>query len=245
MGSLNSLKRCYHTGGWGKVTWIRISASKSCASTEFSVESHVHLLNHAKIISNNENSVLVLLLSITKKSIFWQVPEEQHQICQVTNINFLPKQQTQQLVCKTTMEIQACCGLLMLVKSNVSTTAIRTIIEVTLVVDSPRFLLVLADISSNGVVIPWWPAHFPLGLQVEKLFKTQYKTKICPCKYCRTSLWLSIELLFTFITAIFVKQCYLEETNSHGQLVQINWWFSSGRSSVICPRFAKCASWSR
>ena len=47
--------------------------SKSGVS-EFSVESHVQLLNHAKIISNNENSVLVLLLLITKKIVFLAGP---------------------------------------------------------------------------------------------------------------------------------------------------------------------------
>ena len=130
------------------------------------------------------------------------------------------------------MGIRACCGSLLPVKSNVWTTAIRTIIEVTLVVDSPRFLLVLADISSNGVVIPWWHAHFPLGFEVANLFKTRYKTKICPCRYCRTSLWLSIELLFTFITAIFVEQCCLEEMDFHCQLLK-KLEFFIGQSNLI------------
>ena len=60
------------------------------------------------------------------------------------------------------MESQALCGSLLPVKSNVATTAIETIKELSIVADSLVFLLILADISSMEAVIWSQRSNFSL-----------------------------------------------------------------------------------
>ena len=96
-------------------------------------------------------------------------------------------------------------ALLLLVKSNVVTTAIKTILELSIVAASLLFLLILADISSMEAVIWSQCSNFPLGFQAENIYQTQYQLKFCSRQYCRSKQELYLVAIFTLNAWILLE----------------------------------------
>ena len=127
--------------------------------------------------------MLVLCLSISRKIAFLVSPGRRKlQICQMITT----KLAVLEFICKTTMATGACYGTLKPVTAEISTTTYGITSCCQPVVDSIRIPLLLAMISSNGVIIWSRRSHFLLGFRAENKFQTSYKPKICSREYCRS-----------------------------------------------------------